>query len=259
MTAQPDITISGLCYDYTDKQGKLRVLDSVDLEIMRGELVTIVGASGCGKTTLLKLAAGMLEPTSGKVTPNLKRIAGGIAYVPQQPSLLPWRTLLQNATLGLELSRQITSASLDNVRDAIERFHLVGFEDHLPNQLSGGMQQRVALIRALLRGPNLLFCDEPFSSIDFVTRLELTTEFRNLCKNLKVTTVFVTHNIEEAMFLGDKLVVMTGRPGAGRPGTIAAIHTPYFSVGRESSVKCRSAPEFPELFNTIWGQLNDAH
>lgn len=230
----------------------LVALDSVDLTVARGSLVAIVGPSGCGKSTLLKILAQLLVPTKGEVWIDPKQLQDGIAYVPQSPLLLPWRTLLQNVSLGLELKGQLDSGGLERINASIDRYGLSGFEHSLPTELSGGMAQRVALIRALESRPKILFCDEPFSAIDFVTRLSLTTQFKYMCGVNNITTVLVTHNIEEAIFLGDKVIVMSGRPGR-----IIATHHPELSVGGEDAVECRRAPEFSQLFVQIWKELKD--
>jgi NitT/TauT family transport system ATP-binding protein len=200
----------------------------------------------------LKILAKLLVPTKGEVWIDPSQLKGGIAYVPQSPLLFPWRTLLQNASLGLELKGQLNSAGLERIKSMIEKYGLRGFEQSVPTELSGGMAQRVALIRALESKPRILFCDEPFSAIDFVTRLSLTTHFKFLCSVDKITTVLVTHNIEEAIFLGNKVIVMSGRPGR-----IIATHHPKLSVGSEDAVECRRAPEFGQLFVQIWKELKD--
>ena len=230
----------------------LTVLDSIKLEVGLGSLVTIVGPSGCGKSTLLKILAKLLVPTKGEVWIEPKQLKDGIAYVPQSPLLLPWRTLLQNASLGIELKGQLSSGGLQRIKSRIEAYGLSGFEQSLTTELSGGMAQRVALIRALESKPRILFCDEPFSAINFVTRLSLTTEFKKMCGVENITTVLVTHNIEEAIFLGDKVIVMSGRPGR-----IIATHHPYLSIGSHDAVECRKAPEFSQLFVQIWEELKD--
>jgi len=247
-----DITAKDVGMIFKRDGEDLPVLDSINLEVARGSLVAIVGPSGCGKSTLLKILAKLLAPTKGEAWIDLKQIEDGIAYVPQSPLLLPWRTLLQNAALGIELKGQLSSGALQSIKYRIESYGLSGFEQSLTTELSGGMAQRVALIRALESNPKVLFCDEPFSAIDFVTRLSLTTQFKKMCGVQNITTVLVTHNIEEAIFLGDKVIVMSGRPGR-----IIATHQPYLSVGAYDAVECRRAPEFNKLFVQIWEEMKD--
>jgi NitT/TauT family transport system ATP-binding protein len=177
-------------------------------------------------------------------------VAGGIAYVPQEPSLLPWRTSLQNACLGLELKGALNQDRVQSVRDSLEEYGLRGFEQSLPGELSGGMRQRISVIRALESNPQLMLCDEPFSAIDFVTRLDLNTRFKRMCRVNAITTIFVTHNIEEAIFLADEVAVMSGRPGR-----IVSSYRPRLSVAPDDAVKSRSSPEFAKYFLRIWNDL----
>lgn len=255
-----DVELENVSMSFTQIRGGLHVLDSINLKVHRGKLITIVGPSGCGKTTLLKIIAGLLKPTDGKVTLDADRVLSGIAYVPQVAALMPWRTARQNACVGLELKTEVTKddklskANLDFVTSMFEEWRLKGFEDSYPNDLSGGMAQRVSLIRSLASRPSMLFCDEPFSAIDFVTRLRLSTEFKRMCKVSAITTILVTHNIEEAIFLGDHVVVMSGRPGR-----IVSIYEPIFSKGGNDAVTCRTSPEFGKLFNSIWLDLEENH
>jgi ABC-type nitrate/sulfonate/bicarbonate transport system ATPase subunit len=250
MPAAADIVVEAVSKVFSEGANRLAVLDQISFRVERGAFVCIVGPSGCGKTTLLRILLGLEKPTSGQVIVDQTQVHAGVAYVQQAPSLLPWRTLLQNAALGYELKGTISGARIEFVQGLINRYGLGGFEQSLPHQLSGGMSQRVAVIRALASRPRLLFCDEPFSSIDFVTRLDLNTKFKYMCNVEGITTVFVTHNIEEALFLGDTVIVMSGRPGR-----IVNTYRPTLSVGREDAVKCRQAPEFAQLFSKIWEDL----
>jgi NitT/TauT family transport system ATP-binding protein len=249
-----DIVANDVSMAFTRGGEKLVVLDSVSLEVIRGSFLSIVGPSGCGKTTLLRILAKLLTPTSGEVWIDPDQVKEGVAYVPQSPLLLPWRTLLQNASLGLELKGKLSPGKVERIKEQIEDFGLGGFEDSITTELSGGMAQRAALIRALESKPRILFCDEPFSAIDFVTRLSLTTKFKFQCSVKKMTTIFVTHNIEEAIFLGDQVAVMSGRPGR-----IVATHSPKLSIGGQDAVECRQSPEFGQLFSQIWEELKNGN
>lgn len=241
---------------FTDpaRSTSLDVLDDVDFSIHDGELVAIVGPSGCGKTTLLRLLAGFDKPTKGSIWVKPELRDNSTAVISQSAALLPWRTLFQNACLGLEIRRMMNVNSIQYIRTLIDEYGLAGFDHALPHQLSGGMRQRVAVIRALGSRPRLLLCDEPFSSIDFVTRLELSTLFRHMCRARRITMVIVTHNIEEALFLGERVIVMSGRPGR-----VVAIRNPFFSVGRENAVRSRESPEFWPLFRQVWNDLKEHH
>ncbi|MFA5265694.1 MAG: ABC transporter ATP-binding protein [Opitutaceae bacterium] len=245
-----DIEVAGLRKSFGGRNGDdLVVFDGLTFSVARGSLLAIVGPSGCGKSTLLRILAGCESKSAGKVHVDEDRRAHS-ASIEQRPALLPWRTAFQNACLGAEVRGRLNSTIAQRVRDAFESFGLKGFEDHFPPELSGGMQQRVAIIRALESSPWMLFCDEPFSAIDFVARLGLSTEFKKMCRLLGCTTLFVTHNIEEAIFLGDRILVM-----GKRPCQIVDDLSPALSRFPEDAVKCRQSPEFAEYFDRIWAAL----
>lgn len=247
-----DIKAESVSMAYGKGDDRVLVLDNINLAIEEGQFVCIVGPSGCGKTTLLRILMGLQRPTKGMVSVRTEQTNGGIAYVQQEAALLPWRTLLQNAALGLESKHPLNGPRIDFLQNLIEQYRLRGFESHLPSELSGGMRQRVAVVRALAGRPRILYCDEPFSAIDFVGRLELNTRFKFMCKVEGITVVFVTHNIEEAIFLGDRVFVM--RKG---PSRIVAEYRPKLSIDAEDAVKCRVSPEFGELFQNIWNDLKE--
>ena len=247
-----DVDVRNLTKVFQRGSESLIAVQDVSFSVPRGGFLSIVGPSGCGKTTLLRMVAGLLERTSGEVFLDPEREKEGVAFIPQASVLLPWRTLLQNVTLGMELKGSLSITGIERVRSEIEKYGLGGFEDSLPSELSGGMAQRVAVIRALESRPRILFCDEPFSAIDFVTRLELNTRFKFMCRVQAITTVFVTHNIEEAIFLGDEVVVMSNRPAR-----TVVTYTPHLSVGSENAVECRKSPEFATLFQKIWKDLRN--
>jgi NitT/TauT family transport system ATP-binding protein len=245
-----DIEVTGLRKSFGSRQGEdLVVFDGLTFSVAQGSLLAIVGPSGCGKSTLLRILAGSEAKSAGKVHVATERQARS-ASIEQRPALLPWRTAFQNACLGAEVRGKLNGAIAQRVRDSFEAFGLKGYEDHFPPELSGGMQQRVAIIRALESSPRLLFCDEPFSAIDFVARLGLNTEFKKMCRLLGCTTLFVTHNIEEAIFLGDRILVM-----GKRPCKIVDDFAPALSRFPEDAVKCRQSPEFAEYFDRIWAAL----
>jgi ABC-type nitrate/sulfonate/bicarbonate transport system ATPase subunit len=252
MLSEVDLRSRGVGMYFESDHGRVDVLNDINLEVQRGRFLAIVGPSGCGKTTLLRILAGLTLPTTGTVELDPIRSKQGVAFVPQSALLLPWRTLLQNAALGLELKGELNRNRASRIRTMIESLGLAGFENSLPGELSGGMRQRVSIIRALESEPSILFCDEPFSAIDFVGRLRLNTELKYLCGVSKITAIIVTHNIEEAIFLGDEVVVLSGRPGR-----VIARHTPKLSIGAEDAVECRRSPEFSDLFHRIWDELRD--
>lgn len=223
-------------------------LAPISFSIEPGQFVCFVGPSGCGKTTLLRLTAGLLKPSGGSV--DLNGYSGTFGYVSQEPILYPWRTVLQNAALGLEAVGEMARPRVAGLKQHLQAYGLGDFLNHLPHELSGGMKQRVAVVRALAHKPGLLLCDEPFSQIDFVNRLRLTAQFRFACRVLKSTVMLVTHNIEEAIFLGDRVLVLSGRPGA-----LVADHRIELGVPKTDPVEVRRDPEFQHLFKLIWSQL----
>jgi NitT/TauT family transport system ATP-binding protein len=194
----------------------VHALANVSLSVRKGEFVSLVGPSGCGKSTLLRLLSGLDLPDRGTIEFKGRRIDGplsGIGMVFQQPTLLPWRTVLDNVLLPMELMGQSRTAYVERARDLINTVGLSGFENRIPDQLSGGMQQRVGICRALIHEPDVLLMDEPFAALDMLTRDEMAIELGRICALRPVTVVFVTHSITEAVLLSDRVVVMSPRPG----------------------------------------------
>jgi len=226
----------------------LTVLDGLDLTVAPGEFVTIIGPSGCGKTTLLNCVAGLSTPTGGTMYLDGVELRGpgpDRAVVFQQASLLPWRTVARNVAYGLELRRELRRAEIaERVRRAIELVGLKGFEHHYPHQISGGMQQRVNLARALVVEPKLVLMDEPFGALDALTREMLQDELSALAGSVQRATLFVTHDIEEAVFLGDRVVAMSRAPGR----IIANIRVPF---ERPRSRDVGDLPEFKEIVKEL--------
>lgn len=193
-----------------------RVLDDISLSVSGGEIVSVVGPSGCGKTTLLRIIDGLLEPDSGTIAVDGRAVRGpGIdrAVVFQQPNLLPWRNALRNVELGLEFQRIRAAERADRARRVLSLVGLDGFSSHLPHQLSGGMQQRIGLARALVMEPAILLMDEPFSALDAQTREELQGELLRLHESTGITVLLVTHDLDEAIYLSDRVFVLARGPG----------------------------------------------
>jgi len=221
------------------RQGRrtVRALSGITLAIRDREFLAVVGASGCGKSTLLNIIAGLLSPSGGAVMRNARvDRGGGIGMVFQNPVLLPWRNVLDNVLLPMELLHQNTAEA--RARELLSEVGLSEFEQALPHQLSGGMQQRVSICRALLTDPPLLLMDEPFGALDAITRERLNLQLQRIWAEHGKTVVLVTHNIEEAVFLADRVVVMTPRPGRvaevisdelARPRGVASYRDPRFA------------------------------
>lgn len=201
---------------FESRNEQVVALEGCSLSALEGEFVTILGPSGCGKTTLLRIIAGLIKPSSGEVIIRGKPISGppeGIGMVFQQPVLLPWRSALENTLLPIEFLRLNPSLYRDRAKELLRLVGLKGFEGRFPRELSGGMQQRVAISRALIHDPTVLLMDEPFGALDAMTRDLMNLELQRIWLEQKKTAIFVTHSISEAIFLGDRVVVMSSRPG----------------------------------------------
>ena len=198
--------------------GRVEALAPVDLAVAAGEIVTVLGPSGSGKTTLLRLVGGLDEPSSGRITvagasPHDARSAKRIGFVPQSPALLPWRSVAANARLLLDVNRRNGATRGPDPAELLAEVGLADFADAYPHELSGGMQQRVALVRAMALGASLLLMDEPFAALDEITRTDMRHLLARLCETLATTVLFVTHSIAEAVFISDRVAVLSARPG----------------------------------------------
>jgi NitT/TauT family transport system ATP-binding protein len=210
MPTHPILTVNHLTVVFPDNNGGLRALDDVSFEVCPQEFICVLGPSGSGKTTLLRVLAGLLPPSVGEVNfGNHQQPRIGMAF--QQSNLMPWRTVLENVKLPLELAGAVDAGS--RARELIELVGLTGFEDNWPRDLSGGMAQRVAIARALIHDPDLLLLDEPFGSLDALTRERMWTELSRIWQVRQKTVVMVTHSISESLFLADRVLVLSARPG----------------------------------------------
>ncbi len=235
------VRINGLEKIYATKDGQtIHALKDVNLDIGETEFISIVGPSGCGKTTLLKILAGILSRSTGEVTIHGQALSGPsreIGVVFQAPVLLPWRTVLQNVLVPVEVQKRDRTRFEARARDLLAMAGLAGFENKYPNELSGGMQQRVGICRALVHNPSFLLMDEPFGALDAMTRETMNEELQRIWTESRKTVLLVTHSIPEAVYLADRVVVMTPRPGRivdvipvdlPRPRTLAMHNTPEF-------------------------------
>ena len=228
-------------------------LRGFDLQVAQGEFLSLVGPSGCGKSTFLNILLGLLKPDRGELSLNGKQINGPgqeRAMVFQEFGLLPWRTVLANVELGLELKGMAPSIRRERALDLVKLMGLEGFHDHYPHELSGGMKQRVGLARALATEPEVLLMDEPFAALDAQTRDLMQAELLQIWERTKKTVLFVTHSIEEAAYLSDRVVVMTARPG--RMKRVIKIDLP-----RPRDYEMRLTPEFNDIKAQIWSTLKD--
>ncbi|HEV7962745.1 MAG TPA: ABC transporter ATP-binding protein [Actinoplanes sp.] len=210
------IRLIGVSRTFAGPSSTVEALREIELDVAEGEFVAVVGRSGCGKSTLLRLIAGLLPPTAGEVEVSGERVTRprrDIAMMFQRPALLPWRTVLDNVLLPVQIFGWRKATHRDRAYELLELAGLAGFERRLPHELSGGMQQRVALCRALIANPRVMLMDEPFSALDALTREELSGELQRVHMDNGATIVFVTHSIDEAVLLADRVVVLSPRPG----------------------------------------------
>jgi NitT/TauT family transport system ATP-binding protein len=234
-------------------RGPVRALQNFDIDIGEGEFLSIVGPSGCGKSTFLNVLLGLIKPDSGDLRMDGKPISGpgtDRAMVFQEFGLLPWRTVQHNIELGLELKGMSADARRKVSQPLIEMVGLKGFDGHYPHELSGGMKQRVGLARALATDPNVLLMDEPFAALDAQTRDLMQVELLRIWQEAKKTVLFVTHQIDEAIYLSDRVMVMSKRPG--RAKKIFPIE-----LSRPRDYEMRVTPEFNALKLEIWNELKD--
>ena len=221
-------------------------VDKLSFEVNEGEFVAILGPSGCGKTTILSLISGLIEPTSGTISIASKDCVG---YMLQRDHLFEWRSIWKNITLGLEIKKCLNEQNVNYVKMLMSKYGLAEFEKHYPNQLSGGMRQRVALIRTLATNPKLLLLDEPFSSLDFQTRLSVCDDVHKVIKSENKTAILVTHDISEAISIADRIIVLSKRPAHVLVEHVTNLHQP-------TPLKRREDKSFGEQFEYLYHQLN---
>lgn len=248
------VNVLGISLNYQSKNGEIEAISHIDLDIAEGEFVSIVGPSGCGKSTLLSIISGLLSPSSGSVYINGKQISGPdpiIGFMPQRDHLFSWRTVFGNIMLGLEIQHRKTPGNVAYAEELLRTYGLSDFREKYPSQLSGGMRQRVALIRTLATKPELLLLDEPFSSLDYQTRLAVSNDIYHIIKQEKKTAIMVTHDISEAICVSDRIVVLSRRPAH-----IKAIHAIDFDMQKNFPMARREHPLFRTYFNQIWRELD---
>jgi NitT/TauT family transport system ATP-binding protein len=246
------LSVEGVSKEYHVRGKKVLALDSIDLVVAQGEFVTVVGPSGCGKSTLLNLIVGLLRSSSGRILfrgDPINGICTKIGYVTQKDNLLPWRTLIENVEIALEIRGIENSVRRQRARELIGQVGLSGFEDHYPHELSGGMRQRANIIRTLIYDPELILMDEPFGPLDAQTRIVLQDQLLKLWLASRKTIVFITHDLIEAITLADRVVLMTSRPGR-----IKSIEN--VTIPRPRNVfQIHERPEFRSAYERLWQQL----
>ena len=246
------VEINGVSKTYQSPDSEIHALRDIAFGVAEGEFVSIVGPSGCGKSTLLSIIAGLDAPSGGEIRVDgeaLRGVSRKIGYMPQKDQLFPWRSIWDNVTLGLELQRQRDGAHLQRVKELLERYGLGQFAQRAPGQLSGGMRQRCALIRTLATDPRILLLDEPFSALDYQTRLSVSDDIHNLIRREGKTALLVTHDISESVSMSDRVVVLSARPGR-----VKAIHD-LSELRGLTPMQRRDHALFHTYFNAIWKEL----
>ena len=246
--------INDVGYSYHTMQGETPALSNINFTVHKGDFLSVVGPSGCGKSTLLSLLAGLIEPECGSILLYGQKLSPkcheSIGYMLQHDHLFEWRNIEKNVLLGLEIQKKLTPEAKENVLDMLKTYGLYKFKNAKPSQLSGGMRQRAALIRTLALKPELLLLDEPFSALDYQTRLTVGNDIRAIIRKEGKTAILVTHDLSEAVSLGTKVLVLSKRPA-----TIKKI-IPIDFPENLSALERRNCPEFKDYFNEIWKELN---
>lgn len=246
------LELKAIALKYQTKNGETEALKNISFSIKKQEFISIVGPSGCGKTTILSLIAKLFEPTSGEILLEGKKLekgVGTIGYMFQRDHLFEWRTIYNNVMLGLELfKKHKNKENIDRIENLLKKYGLYEFKDKYPSQLSGGMRQRAALIRTLAMQPKLLLLDEPFSALDYQTKLRVCDDVRAIITNEKQTAISVTHDISEAISMSDRIIILTERPAIVKD--IIEINIPG-----NSPLEKREKKEFSGYFDRIWKEL----
>ncbi len=252
---KPKLHIQNVSYSYHELSGETRALSHISFDVKDGEFFAIVGPSGCGKSTLLSLLCGLIEPEEGQIlidgVPRTQSKAV-IGYMLQRDHLFEWRTVLSNVSLGLEIQKRLDRESRDELVRMLRLYGLSAFQDARPSQLSGGMRQRAALIRTLALKPDILLLDEPFSALDYQTRLEVCDDISSIIREQKKTAILITHDLSEAISSADRILILSRRPGRVK-ATMEICFAPEF----DRPLARRNAPEFPIYFNQLWKELKE--
>lgn len=249
---QVQLSVANVSKSFAGKNGDVTVLDDLSFSINESDFVSIIGPSGCGKTTIFNIIAGLLEPDSGTITyrgQEIDSLRGRVGYMMQKDLLFPWRTVLGNVLLGLETRGVDAGEAEAKAREYLKQFGLAGFENAYPKTLSGGMRQRVALIRTLIMDPDILLLDEPFSALDYQTRLYLEGVLKDAVQTYKKTVILVTHDIDEAVALSKRVVVLSGRPAR-----VKVVHE--IDIDASSPVTARNDANFATYFKTLCAELD---
>jgi NitT/TauT family transport system ATP-binding protein len=236
----PELSLEDVSVTYRTSRGPLDALGPMSLEIADGEFVAVLGPSGCGKSTLLKIISGLLPPSQGNVVLGGVRVTKpqqNVGIVFQQPTLLPWKSVLENVLAPIRILRAYTPEARRKAEQLLEMVGLGGFAGHYPHELSGGMKQRVAIARGLMHDPKLLLMDEPFAALDALTREQMSIELQQIIERTRKSVLLITHSIQEAVFMGDRVMVLSQRPGR-------IIHTETIDLPRPRGLDTMAMPKF---------------
>ena len=253
MTAK--LEVSGLSYYYHSMDGETQALSNISFTVDTGEFIAIVGPSGCGKSTLLSIFSGLLKPDEGEILIDgipLPDSKVNIGYMLQKDHLFEWRSILSNAALGLEIQHKMDERHKNDLRELMNSYGLGNFENSRPSELSGGMRQRAALIRTLALEPDILLLDEPFSALDYQTRLSVCDDISTIIRGRHKTAILITHDLSEAVSVADRIIILSKRPGR-----IKGILPIPFSTPGLSPLERRNDPEFSGYFNEVWKILQN--
>ena len=248
----PFLSFIDVSYAYHNLKGETQAIQNLSFHINEGEFVAIVGPSGCGKSTILSLISGIFEPEEGEIVFAKDGKRPMIGYMLQRDHLFPWRTIWSNCVLGLEIQEQKTKEKLALAEYLLKEYNLWDVRNKKPDELSGGMRQRAALIRTLVLKPDLFLLDEPFSALDFQTRIEVSDDISSIIRESGKTVILITHDLQEAISLSDRVIVLSSRPAH-------VVRDIPIRLSREGKgvLAARSAPEFNDYFNLIWEDLKE--
>ena len=241
------LTMKNVCKTFYNEIGELKVLDNISFDLEKGEIIAIVGPSGSGKSTLLNIISKLLQPTSGEV-----ELIGDIGYMFQHDQLFNWRTVWKNVLLGLEIKKDLNQDKIEYVKKLLNKYGLIEFINNYPQELSGGMRQRIALIRTLAINPQVLLLDEPFSALDYQTKMSVSDDIHRIIKDSNVSAILVTHDISEAIAMADRVIILSHRPAK-----IKKIIDINIDTSENTPLNKRRSVEFGKYFDEIWGILNE--
>ena len=251
---KPILELKNISYSYHTPEGETQALSDITFSLAPGEFTAVVGPSGCGKSTLLSLIAGLMKPESGEILLNgepLTENSSRIGYMLQHDHLFEWRTVYRNVVLGPEINGSLNEETKQRAKEMLKQYGLAQFASSKPSELSGGMRQRAALIRTLLLDPELLLLDEPFSALDYQTRLNVSDDIGQIIRDSGKTALLVTHDLSEAVSLAERIIILSKRPAR-----VSDIMPVVFSLENDTPLGRRNAPEFKNYFNRIWKELN---